>query len=270
MTELPYDIDGAKLLISGAVATILLDRPQARNAMQYRVWSALPDMMAKACANPEVGVIVIRGAGGTFGAGNDISELGQICGDADACRSYGLAMAGSMRAIEMAAKPVIAAIEGNCYGASVALAIAADLRIASDTARFAITPAKLGAVYLQSDHHRLVSLIGPARARQMIFTARSIDAAQAEAWGLISQVAAPDRFEEDLAALVDGLLSGSAYTLMQSKRMIRSCADCEAPEETEETVGWFVDAMLGQDFAEGLDAFLSKRKPRFASGYGGA
>jgi len=172
-------------------------------------------------------------------------------------------MARAMAAVEMATKPVIAAIEGSCFGASVALALAADIRVAASSARFAITPAKLGAVYLRSDHHRLVAAIGPGRARQMIFTARALDAAQAEAIGLVDQVLAEDRFEAELGELAETILAGSPYTLEHSKRMLRSAGSGETPAETDESIGWFVAAMQGGDFAEGVAAFLQKRTPQF-------
>lgn len=254
---------GVTLALAGPVATIAFDRPAARNAMLQSTWLALPELVSEATADPAVRVIVLRGAGGHFGAGNDIAEFGGLRGDAAGSRAYGWAMAEAMRAIEAAPCPVIAAIEGSCYGASVALALSADIRLAAVHAQFAITPAKLGAVYLRSDHHRLVAAIGPGQARRMIFTARSLDADQALAIGLVDEVAAADAFEAQLSALVSAIAQGSPHTLYHSKRMLRAVGAGETPAESEETIGWFVDAMQGSDFAEGVEAFLAKRKPRF-------
>lgn len=254
---------GLSLTVADGVATILFERRAARNAMLLRTWRALADAVAAADADPAVGVIVLRGAGGHFGAGNDIAEFAALRADRTGAEGYGWAMARAMMAIEQAAKPVVAGIEGSCFGASVAVALAADLRLASRDAVLAITPARLGALYLRSDHHRLVALVGPGQARRMIFTACALGAEQAEAIGLIEQCADAGRFEDELAALTEAILAGSTHTLRHSKRLLRGAGAGHAPAETAESIGWFADAMQGPDFAEGVTAFLAKRAPRF-------
>jgi enoyl-CoA hydratase/carnithine racemase len=263
MTLDPNEHGGASLQIDDGVATILFNRMQTRNAMLQATWRALPLLIAKADADPMVDAIMLRGAGGHFGAGNDISEFGVLRDDNSKCRQYGQDMADAMMAVETASKPVIAAIEGNCFGASVALALAADFRIAAADARIAIPPAKLGALYLRSDLHRLVAAIGQGQARRMIFTATPIVAAEAHTIGLVEKMAAPDDFEAELKTILQAIQHGSPYSLRHSKRLFGLVHGDKTPAEDDESLGWFVDAMQGADFAEGFAAFMEKRKPDF-------
>ncbi|WP_293883238.1 enoyl-CoA hydratase-related protein [Sphingomonas sp.] len=257
------DQGGASSSVASGVATILFDRRAARNAMLQNTWGALPGLLANAEADPTVGVIVLRGADGDFGAGNDIAEFGRLRTDAAKCRDYGRTMANAMTAVESASKPVVAAVEGNCYGASVALALAADFRLAAADARFAITPAKLGAVYLRSDLHRLVAAIGQGHARRMIYTAGPVGAAEAVAIGLAEQLIPADTFDASLGLITSDILRGSTFTLRTSKRVLGQINHCKVPAEDEESLGCFVDAMQGADFAEGYSAFMDKRSPVF-------
>lgn len=255
--------DGMSLTVENGVATILFDRSHARNAMLYRTWRALSATIAEAEVDPRIAVIVLRGAGGHFGAGNDIAEFGRLRGDIAGSRAFAEAMAGATLAVEKASKPVVAAIEGSCFGASVALALAADFRVAADSSRFAITPAKLGALYLRSDLHRLVATIGQGQARRMILTAQTLEAAEAVAIGLVDRLAATGRFDDELDLIVQAILRGSPFTLHHSKRMLRPAGHGESPTEDDESLGWFVDALQGPDFAEGYEAFMAKRAPQF-------
>ena len=257
------DTGGASLNVSNCVATILFDRAHARNAMLQATWQALPELVAQAEADTNVAAIVLRGAGGHFGAGNDIAEFGVLRNDPAKCRAYGQAMADAMMAVERATKPVIAAIEGSCFGASVALTLTADFRVAANNARFAITPAKLGALYLRSDLHRLVAAIGQGQARRMIYTACTLEASEAANIGLVVHLVLPDQFDAALDAVCQSILRGSPFTLRHSKRMLRSAGHGETPVEDEQSLGWFVAAMQGADFAEGYAAFMAKRSPEF-------
>jgi len=253
--------DGVSLQIRGSVATIVFDQNRTRNAMQLGTWLGIPALIAAAEENASVGLIVLRGAHGNFGTGNDISEFGALHGDSAAARCFGTAMADAMQAVEVASKPVLVAIEGLCYGGSVALALAGDLRIAASNATFAITPAKLGAVYLQSDLHRLVAAVGLGQSKKLIYSAHPISAARAEEIGLVDGVISSDDFEVGLELLMGAILRGSPFTLRRTKEMLRMVAP--TPKETEETLGIFVEATQGDDFVEGVNAFLAKRLPKF-------
>ena len=254
---------GASSTCSAGIATILFDRKATRNAMLQATWRALPDLVAQAEADSRVAAIMIRGANGHFGAGNDIVELGRVRHEPAKCRAYGSAMAEAMACVEQATKPIVAVIEGSCYGASVALALAADYRIAAHDARFAITPAKLGALYLRSDLHRLVAAVGPGQTRRMIYTADVLTATAAAAIGLVEQVVPVAHLDAEVARTAHALSAGSPYTLHNSKQMLRGAGLGDAPIEDEESLSRFVAAMQGADFEEGYTAFMEKRIPIF-------
>ena len=254
---------GLSLSLQGAAAEIVIDRDGKHNAIHSTTWRAFPGLVEAAERAPDVGVIIVRGARGNFGAGNDIAELQDLVGNPAAAEAYAQSMADAMQAVEAASKPVLMAIEGLCYGASVALTLTGDLRIAADGATFAITPAKLGATYLQSDLHRLVAAIGAGQSKKMIYLGEPIGAEQALDIGLVDVLLPSDGFEQGLRELVDRLLRGSPATLRQTKQMLRLIGQVPTPAENRESLAWFVRSTQGPDFKEGLDAFLTKRKPRF-------
>ena len=172
-------------------------------------------------------------------------------------------MAKAMQAVEAASKPVLVAIEGVCYGASVALALAGDLRVAATNATFAVTPAKLGVIYLRSDLHRLVAAVGTGPSKLLIYSAEPVSAARAQQIGLVDEVLSAETFETELSRLIKTILSGSQFTLRQTKNMMRRLGGAPTPEETDESLALFVEATQGVDFKEGVEAFVEKRSPRF-------
>jgi enoyl-CoA hydratase/carnithine racemase len=253
--------EGVSLLIRGSIATLSFDQKRTHNAMKLKTWRALPALVSTAEHNAAVRLIVLQGAHGNFGSGNDIAEFGAVHGDPAAAKAFGRAMADAMQAVEAASKPVLVAIEGLCYGASVALALAGDLRIAASDATFAITPAKLGALYLQSDLHRLVAAVGPGQSKKLIYSAQPVSATRAHEIGLVDEVIPAEQFESGLKLLTDVIVAGSPFTLRQSKKMLQLVNT--TPRETDESLAAFVEATQGDDFLEGVGAFLAKRAPRF-------
>ncbi len=253
--------NGPSLHVAGPVATVTLRQPRKRNALGLQDWQAIPPMIATAERHEAVRVVVVRGHGGHFGAGNDIAELAAL--SAGEALPFAEAMAEAAFAIEAATKPVVMAIEGVCYGGSVALALAGDIRVASSTAVFAITPARLGLIYLRSDLQRLTAAIGPGASKRLLFTGDAIDAARAEAIGLVDEVFAADRFEPSLQRLAASIAEGSPFTLRRTKEMLRGLAHGRADPETTASLGLFAEATQGADFREGHAAFTGKRQPRF-------
>lgn len=240
------------------IAALVLNRPERRNALNLAMWEGIPAQIEAANADERVRAILLHGGGaGTFAAGADISEFGEVYGTEDAARRSGRIIAAALTALEESAKPVIAAIEGPCVGGGVSLAAACDLRVAHTAATFGVTPAKLGLVYPPGDMRRLLQLIGPGAAKDLLLTGRLIPAAEAKAMGLI------DRLTEEpvldaARALAEEIAGVSQWSARAIKKMIRGL-QAGWREDGPEAEALFLEGIANPDFAEGVSAFLEKR-----------
>ena len=246
-----------------AVAEIVLNRPGKRNALGAASWQALLDACAGLAADPTVRVVVVRGAPPAFSAGADIAEFGEVFRDAAAAATYNDLVQAALGAVERLEMPTIAMIAGDCVGGGCGLALACDLRFAAEGARLGITPARLGLAYTLADTRRLVDLVGPARAKDILFSARLLGAAEAHRIGLIDRLLPDDGgLEAAVRDYAGALAANAAYSLRAIKRTVRMIA-AGTRDDTPETRRWCDEAVEGPDFAEGWRAFLEKRRPVF-------
>ncbi|MFZ2998198.1 enoyl-CoA hydratase/isomerase family protein [Sphingobium sp.] len=245
----------------GAIARLTIDRPARRNAMTQAMWQELPHLVAEAMADAAIRTLILTSATpGLFCAGADIDEFATCSSDPDWRVANQAAIRASQYALAHAPKPVIAAIDGDCVGGGCGLAIACDIRIAAPTARLGITPARLGIVYSLFDTKLLVDLIGPARARRVLFTGALHHADDALSIGLIDQIADdPLAAARDLAATI---AANAQHSVRSSKAIIRRILDGQADDD-DTTLALFRDAFTLPDFAEGVAAFRGKRRPNF-------
>lgn len=204
-----------QLDMDGPVARLVLDRPQVRNALAVEHWLALA-AAADSVAGSGAHLLLISGAGGAFCAGADLSEFGAFQADEGARIRFRTAMRTGIEALAALPLATIAWIDGPCFGAGVALAMAADIRSASPAAKFAITPAKMGIGYPQEDVKRLVDLVGPGWAARLLFTGDPISPDQAERIGLVEAVTD----EAGCESLVEAVLAADPGSIAMLKRGI--------------------------------------------------
>lgn len=248
------------LTIEQEVARLVLDRPEARNAIPAHGWQELAAAALRA-EQEGARLLVIRGAGGAFCAGADLGDFPALAGDEAARVAFRLSMRRACESLAGLPIPTVAAIDGPCFGAGVALAMACDIRIAGPGARFAITPAKLGISYPHEDVHRLVSLVGAGQAARLLFGAAAIDGTEAARIGLVERCSGrADGFEEELKALTGSILANSAHSLALLKRSVRLAAAGNASDRGQDQA--FDDCFGSSEFEARLAAHRSKAAAR--------
>jgi enoyl-CoA hydratase/carnithine racemase len=245
------------------VATIVFNRPQARNALNEAMQRALPPMLQQLRDDAEVRVLILRGAGDqAFAAGDDISQFVHW-GATEALAHYHH-LEAFIGAIEAFPKPTIALIQGFAVGAGLEVAAACDLRYASAEARFGIPIARLGHTVDLRNAMRLIRLVGPARVKEMLFTADLVGAEEARQIGLINRVLPPAQIEPYTYETAQKMATYAPLSLMQSKASVQICLDNPALRGIDEPAAIAAALYDSEDFHAGVEAFLHKQPlPRF-------
>jgi enoyl-CoA hydratase/carnithine racemase len=251
-----------ELIFDGALARLRFNAPARRNALNRATWRALPEACAAIAARAEALVVIVEGAGGHFSAGADIAEFDVVYRDAEATRDYVDAMQAALSALAALDRPTIAAIEGSAIGGGLAVALSCDLRFAADDAFLAAPPAKLGLVYGPVETSRLAALVGPARAKDLLFSGRRVAPAEALAIGLVDRVVPAAALGQSVAAYAADLAGLSQRSIRGAKRIVDGLA-AGLPLDLAALRAEVEDAALGEDFREGRAAFADKRPPRF-------
>jgi enoyl-CoA hydratase len=246
------------------IGWIAINQPEKRNAISLSMWDAIATAADDFAADAEIRVVVLHGVGGkAFASGADISEFDRLRANADAQVEYGRRSAQARQKLESMGKPLIAMIQGFCIGGGYATALIADLRIASSDSRFGIPAAKLGIAYGYESLMKLTALAGPATAKDILFTGRQLDAAEALAVGLINRVVAPDVLESTVIQLAQGIVQNSPLSIRASKAAIDQIAGDPASRDRAAIEALNRACFDSQDYAEGRKAFAEKRPPHF-------
>ena len=246
----------------GAVATIQLHRPEKKNSLNAAMRHELASLLSDLGRKPAIRAVVITGGDNIFCAGADISEM-EGPGSAEAAYQHAREFQILFDQVESLPQPVIAAISGYALGGGCELALAADFRIASETARFGLPEIKIGAFPGGGGTQRLTRLIGVAKTKEMIFTGDPITAGEALAAGLVMKVVSVDRCLEEATGLAAKLAALPRLALQASKMLINRSREMDLASGLEFEARTFGGIAHTHDLAEGTKAFLEKRKPNF-------
>lgn len=245
-----------------AVATVVLNRPERRNACDLAMWRRLGEVMSEINADPEVRCVVVRGAGGqAFCAGADISEFERERFSAEQARAYNAVMTPAVYALRDCPYPTIALIEGPCMGGGLEMALFCDFRIAGAGASFGIPINRIGHALPVPELKELIELVGRSAALELLLEGRIWDAARAEQRGLVTRVASDPEVEKEAYATAGRIARGAPLAAQVHKMLARRLS---APEPlSEEELDRPFQTCDTADYREGVRAFLAKEKPKF-------
>ncbi|MEO1554130.1 MAG: enoyl-CoA hydratase-related protein [Pseudomonadota bacterium] len=252
-----------RLEFASPIAELILNKPEKRNALSLDMWASIPELIDAAVSATDIKIVIIHGgSAGAFAAGADISEFERTYSTPESARQAGETIAAALNAVEACPKPTIAAIDGACVGGGVSLAMACDLRVASQTAKFGVTPGKLGLVYPAGDTRRLLAAIGPGAAKDILFTGRIFSALEAEKISLIDRLVDKDSALDAAHEWASEIAAISQWSVRAIKRMIKGLQSGWADDDPQ-AVQLFLDGFSNEDFQDGYKAFLEKRAPHF-------
>lgn len=252
-----------KAFCEAGTGLLVIDNPQRKNAVTAAMWRAIPDAIHWLHVEAGARVIVIAGGGDKdFSAGADISEFTELRKDAATARVYEASNSRAFAAIREAPVPVIAAVRGVCYGGGFGLAAAADLRLASSDAVFAVPAARLGLAYPADAVQDFVRGLGSQMARRALFTGSALQASELLASGFLLEMTEPDELDLRAQFLADTIAANAPLSLRASKLALRAVEEGDEDLLREaEIIG--ASTFESDDYREGRAAFAERRRPVF-------
>ncbi len=249
----------------GGVATLILNRPERMNALNKDLAVGLNEALGRLDGDQSVNVVVIAGAGRAFCAGGDLSVIGKGRQNNDLTELEPILRAGMQAVLKIRTlrQPVIAAVHGPAAGAGMNIALAADIRIASEDATFGQNFAKVGLFPDYGGTFFLPELVGPAKAAELLYTGDMIDAAEALRLGIVNRVVPLAQLESEVRVLAQKIAQGPAIAIRAVKRVLLASGKEELTRMLEQEVEQQMKCFPSEDCGEGIRAFFEKRAPRF-------
>ena len=257
---------GGKMLAakSDGVGVLTFNQPEKHNAISVEMWKGLADILDDFEQDAAIRTVILTGAGTrAFVSGADISQFEQQRSNASAQRAYDEQTAIGRQKLGNFSKPTIASIRGYCLGGGLAIAMQTDLRIASDDSQFGIPAAKLGLAYSFDGLRTLVSLVGPAHARMIMYTAARIGADEALRIGLVNRVVPADELESTVFGIARQIAANAPLSVTASKLAIDLVLQDPAQRDLDGLAVASAACFDSEDYREGRAAFLEKRPPQF-------
>jgi enoyl-CoA hydratase/carnithine racemase len=257
---------GGKMLSARreGIGIVTFNQPQKHNAVSVDMWGGLAEILDEFAADDTIRVVVLTGAGGrAFVSGADISQFDQQRNNADAQRAYDQQTSVGRQKLSSFPKPTIAMIRGYCLGGGLAIAMQTDLRIATPESQFGIPAAKLGIAYGLEGLRNLVSLVGPANARMIMYTGERFGADEALRMGLVNRVVSSENLENHVFDLAQTIASNAPLSVAASRLTITQLMLDSHERDTDAVARVSAVCFDSEDYREGRAAFLDKRKPQF-------
>jgi enoyl-CoA hydratase len=250
--------------VDASTLHIRFNNPARHNALSVDMWEAVPSLLAQAESDDQIRLVVFSGAGEkAFVSGADISQFEDMRAAREAVARYEEMAETALMAIYNCQVPTLASIQGFCIGGGVNVAISCDIRIASTNAVFSVPAARLGLGYRYSAMKNLVDLIGPGAAKDLFFTARKIDAAEALALGLVTRTCAPEGLPDLLSEYTRALAENAPLTVRAGKAITAQILKPSPDLDFALCQALIQGCFASEDYAEGRKAFMEKRKPVF-------
>lgn len=257
-------LDTDKILAESAdgIGTLIFNNPAKRNALSLEMWKGIGDALSAFDADPSVRLVVMRGAGGkAFISGADISQFEEHRSSASTAAEYNAITERAWKGLSGLSKPLIAAIEGFCLGGGLAVAMKADIRVATRSSTFGVPAARLGIAYPTDSVRDLVSLAGPSEAKRILFLGTPFDSQRALHIGLINDVVEDGALDGAIGALAATLIDNAPLSMKASKETVDQFARGRVNMERLQELATL--CITSADYAQGRQAFMEKRKPVF-------
>ena len=246
------------------VATVIFNRPRMRNAITFAMWGEIADVTQRLAADDDVRAIVYRGAGReAFASGADISEFAEQRKDVATATAYGGRTEAAYRAIRVCPKPTVAMIHGYCMGGAMAVAMACDFRFAARGSRFGIPAARLSIIYGLDAVHQLVELVGPAYAKDILYSARTVEDEEALRMGFVQRLLPADELEAHTYEYLARVADNAPLSIRGTKLQIEAIHEGVDDTHRARLRALSVQTYQSADYREGTRAFMEKRAPRF-------
>ncbi|HEX8100277.1 MAG TPA: enoyl-CoA hydratase/isomerase family protein [Actinomycetota bacterium] len=261
------DFETSRYAVENHIATITMARPDKRNAMNQAMFTELGEAAQAAASDSDVRGVLLTGDGPSFCAGIDLNLLAELGGMGAGNTDFGMFIQMAQRPFRLLAtmgKPTVAAVQGHAVGAGFQLALACDLRVASPDARFAILELRYGIIPDLGGSHHLARIVGPAITKELIWSAKTINADEASRFGVVNRLVDDDRLLDEARKLMAEVTAHAPIAVAQIKTLINRANETPIESQFEREAAAQTACLQSQDHKEAVAAFMEQRPPQFS------